>query len=332
MYKDDQSEHDDRDDQLTSPKSAAKAPPDTGKSAAKASSAPNKSAASAPSSTKKSAAKPAPDGISSGPPDSAPPSRIRDAPDPRLSRSLEYGIAILESFSDERQALGIAELADIVGISRSTTHRYAITLVALGFLEQDAKRRYLLSARAAGPGRAAIGAIRAQVHSRAALEELREATGHTVSMAVLDGARLIYVHRLLGHRAGQHEIDMELGVGAIVPVHCTALGKVLLASLSDPERRELLAGLRLSRHGPKSTADRRKLAAELDRIGVREPVLSDEELVAGARSIAVLVPRPRSEHQLAIDVTVPSSAYTPQRLLHEVGPLLQRAARLISGE
>jgi IclR family pca regulon transcriptional regulator len=320
MYKDDQSEHDDRDDQLTSRKSVAKAPPDTGKSAAKA------------SSTNKSAAKPAPDGTSPSSPGGPPPSRIRDVPDPRLSRSLEYGIAILESFSHERQALGIAELADIVGISRSTTHRYAITLVALGFLEQDAKRRYLLSARAAGPGRAAVGAIRAQVHARAALEELRDATGHTVSMAVLDGARLIYVHRLFGHRVGQYEIDMDLGVGATIPVHCTALGKVLLASLSDPERRELLAGLRLSRHGPKSTVDRRKLAAELDRVSVREPVLSDEELLAGARSIAVLVPRPRSEHQLAIDVTVPSSAYTPQRLLEEVGPLLQRAARLISGE
>jgi IclR family pca regulon transcriptional regulator len=310
MYKDDQSDHDDHNDQLTSRKSAGKTPPDTDKSAGKA----------------------PPNRPPHGPPGGPPLSRIRDAPDPRLSRSLEYGIAILESFSDERQALGIAELADIVGISRSTTHRYAITLVALGFLEQDAKRRYLLSARAASPGRAALGAIRAQVHARAALEELRDATGHTVSMAVLDGARLIYVHRLLGHRAGQYEIDMDLGVGAAIPVHCTALGKVLLASLSDPERRELLAGLRLSRYGPKSTADRRKLAAELDRISVRGLVLSDEEFVAGARSIAVLVPRPRSEHQLAIDVTVPSSAYTPQRLREEVGPLLQRAARLISGE
>ena len=68
--------------------------------------------------------------------------RILPVPDPRLSRSLEYGIAILECYSSERQELGIAELADIVGISRSTTHRYAITLMELGFLEQDAKRKY----------------------------------------------------------------------------------------------------------------------------------------------------------------------------------------------
>jgi IclR family pca regulon transcriptional regulator len=263
---------------------------------------------------------------------SPPASRIRPAPDPRLSRSLEYGIAILESFSHEHQALGIAEMADIVGISRSTTHRYAMTLVALGYLEQDPKRRYRLASGAAGPGSAAIGAIRRQIPARAVLEELREQTGHTVSMGVLDGARVIYVHRLLGHRAGQYAIDRDLGVGSNVPVHCTALGKVLLASLSDAERRELLASLELTRHGPNSITDKKRLMAELDRIRPRGLVISDEELTRGARSIALLVPRPRSEHPLAIDVTVPSVSYTIERLLKSIGPSLKRAAKLISSE
>jgi IclR family transcriptional regulator, pca regulon regulatory protein len=265
-------------------------------------------------------------------PSSPPTPRIRPAPDPRLSRSLEYGIAILESFSREHQALGIAEIADIVGISRSTTHRYAITLVALGFLEQDPKRKYRLSARAAGPGSAAIGAIRRQAPARVALEELRDETGYTVSMGVLDGGRVIYIHRLFGHRPGQHAIDRDLGAGANVPVHCTALGKVLLASLSDAERRELLAGLELTVHGPNSITEKSELAAQLDRTSVRKVVVSDEERARGSRSIAALVPRPRSEHALAIEVTVPSTAYTVDRLVKSIGPRLKRTARLISGE
>ena len=184
--------------------------------------------------------------------------RVRPAPDPRLSRSLEYGVAILETFSAERQELGIARLSDVVGISRSTTHRYAMTLVALGYLEQDTKRKYRLSARAATPGGAAIAAMRRDIHARAVLEELREQTGHTVSMGVLDGARVIYVHRLFGHRAGQYAIDASLGVGASMPAYCTALGKVLLASLSDAERREVLAGLQLKRHGPNTIIEKRR--------------------------------------------------------------------------
>jgi len=55
-------------------------------------------------------------------------------------------------------------------------------------------------------------------------------------------------------------------------------------------------------------------------------------LVEGARSIAVLVPRPSGGRPLAIDVTVPSSAYTPQQLTRQISPHLKRAARLIAGE
>ncbi len=256
---------------------------------------------------------------------------INRVPDPRKSSSMEYGAAILEAFSRQRHALGIAEMADIVGISRSTTHRYATTLVALGRLEQDVRRKYRLAPRAAGPGSAVIRTICGQVNAGVALEELRDDIGHTVTMGVLDGARVIYVHRLFGRRVGQHAIDMDFGVGAHVPVYCTALGKVLLASVSDAERRELLAGLDLIPHGPRSITVKSELAAELDQINVRQVVPSDEELVNGARSIAALVPCPLSEHPLAIEVTVPSEAYAMGRLVKAIGPRLKRTARLISG-
>lgn len=259
-----------------------------------------------------------------------PESRIRAAPDPRMSRSFEYSVAVLESFSRERRPLGISELAKIMGLSRPTTHRYAVTLVALGYLEQDDKRRYRLSTRAAGPGRSAIGAVRRQVSAQVALEDLRDKVGHTVSMGVLDRNRVVYVHRLFGHRRGQYAVDLELGVGASVPVYCTALGKVLLASVSDAERRELLEELQLVPNGPNSIVAKSELEDELARINVREPVLSDEELTAGSRSVGILVPRPAGEYPLAIEVTVPSSAYTAKQLLDEVGPLVKRTASLIS--
>lgn len=259
-------------------------------------------------------------------------SRIKRAADPRLSRSLEYGVAIIESFSGGRQTLGIADLADLIGISRSTTHRYAMTLVALGYLEQDSRRKYRLAQRAADPGGAAIGAIRQELMARGALEQLRDETGHTVSVGVLNGARVIYVYRLLAHGVGQYAVDRDLGVGASIPAYCSALGKVLLASISDAERRELLANIKLKPLGPNTIEEREELAAELDRISTRGVVVSDEELCAGSRSIAALVPRPRSEHPAAIDVTVPSSAYTVEQLRKRIGPRLKHAVKLISGE
>jgi IclR family pca regulon transcriptional regulator len=257
--------------------------------------------------------------------------RIETTADPRRSRSLEYGIAILECYSGEHVALGIAQLAQIVGISRSTAHRYAMTLVALGYLEQDSKRRYRLANHAADPGRVAIDVLRGELAARAVLEELRDELGYTVSVGVLSGTRAIYLYRLFGHRRGQHAIDRNLESGASVPLYCTALGKVLLAALSNAERSELLAEVELVPQGPKAILDRRKLAAALERIGARDAVVCDEEHVEGARSVAVPVPRSRGQHPLAIEVTVPADVYSASRLLKEVGPRLKRAAKLISG-
>jgi IclR family transcriptional regulator, pca regulon regulatory protein len=256
--------------------------------------------------------------------------RIEDSADPRRSRSLEYGAAILQCYSSEHQALGIADLADIVEISRSTSHRYAMTLVALGYLEQDSKRKYRLAARAANVGRVAIEAIRAEVSAGAVLRELRDELGHTVSMGVLSGARVVYVYRYFGRRRGQFAIDRCLESGAAVPAYCTALGKVLLASLSSSEREQLLAQVELEPQGPKAILDRRKLAAAIERIGASDAVLSDEEQLAGSRSLAVLVPGSRG-HTFAIEVSVPASACSPARLVKQAAPLLKRAAKLIAG-
>lgn len=232
--------------------------------------------------------------------------RIREAADPRMSRSLEYGLAMLECFSVQTPALRIAELAKLLGVGRSTAHRYASTLAMLGYLEQDAKRRYRLASTAADSGAAAIRAIRSLIPARDTLEDLRDWTGHTVGMAVLDRTRALYVERLHAHGPGQWEADLALGVGSSVSLHAAAVGKALLASV--PEE---------------------KLTAELEGIRQRGLAIDDEGLAPGVRSIAAPVGAVGA-WIVAIDVTVPSSAYTAAQLLDTVGPMVQRAAQRIS--
>lgn len=258
--------------------------------------------------------------------------RIEATADPRRSRSLEFGVAILECYSAANTALGIADLADLVGISRSTTHRYAMTLLTLGYLEQDDKRKYRLAARAGDPGGAVLATLRGEVKARAVLEELREQVGHTVSMAVLCGSRAIYVHRLFAHGRGQYEVDRAVESGASVPLHCSAVGKALLAALPAQEREALLSELALAPAGPAAIRDRAELARALERVGSGEPVLSDEEQLAGARSLALALPRAPGAHLLAIEVTAPAAALSASRLLRRVGPQLKRAAKLIGGD
>jgi IclR family pca regulon transcriptional regulator len=256
--------------------------------------------------------------------------RIVAEPEGRYSHSLELGLAMLECFTARRPTQGVFELADLLDTSRTTAFRYAATHVALGNLEQNSKRKYLLTNGASEPGTRIITTINHALKARAVLKGLRDQTGHTVSLGVLNDARVIFIERLYGHKRGQYEADHDFGVGANMPIHCTALGKALLASLTDSERDRLLGRIKLTRHGPNTITSKKRFIEAIERIEPLDVVVSDEELFSGARSIAALVPRTlRYGYAVAIDVTVSSTALTVEQMVRQIGPLVEAAANAI---
>lgn len=256
--------------------------------------------------------------------------RIVPTAEPRRSRSLEYGAAILESFTADRPALRISELADIVGISRSTSHRYASTLVELGQLEQDSKRRYRLTHNAARAGMAAVNTVRLEIPARAILEDLRDKTGHTASLALLDGTRAVYVHRLRAHGRGQFEADGDLVVGAHVPARFTAIGLALLSSLLDSELQSLLADMRPLDATPTMTPDEASLIEEIERVRWAGIAVCDEEHTTGARSIAAPLMRWLDRPIVAVAITTPAASYTAEEVVARFGEPVRHAAQLLS--
>jgi len=82
--------------------------------------------------------------------------------------------------------------------------------------------------------------------------------------------------------------------------------------------------------GPRSIVTHRELILELRELDVREPIISDEEFVGGARSIAMYVPRPDEKRPIGIEVTVPSRHLTVSAMQERIGPAFVYAANLIS--
>lgn len=252
---------------------------------------------------------------------------------PRRARpleSLQRGLELLQLFSRRSPVLRLADIASETGLTRSTAQRYARTLVRMGYLQQDRNNRYLLAPRAADPGLSMIATMCRALPVLSVLQELRDETGYTVGLGVMRHHSATYVHRLFGHRHGQYEVDLELRAGACVPLYCTALGKALLATLSDGSRQSLVDGIDFVPQGPRSIVTHQELLDELRRIDPRKPVVSDEELIAGGRSIAMYVPRPDWKQPIGIDINVPSAACTVGRLRRELGTHLEYAVQLIS--
>jgi IclR family transcriptional regulator, pca regulon regulatory protein len=249
---------------------------------------------------------------------------------PRYSQSLERGLAILGCFTSENPVLGIADIAEELGMSRSTTHRYVTTLLALGYLEQGKSRKYRLGLRVTDLGMSALNSTGLREHVHPFLEELRQRTGYTVGLAVLDGAEILYVDRARSWRRGQREVDIGLHPGSRMPAYCTAMGKVLLAYLPYEVQSELIAQLQLKRHSPSTIASKQALRAELEQVAEDGYAVNDQELKPGMHAIAVPVRDESREVAAAIGIAASPEAISLPELIDALSPHLIATADRIS--
>ena len=249
--------------------------------------------------------------------------------EPRFSQSLERGLAILGCFTPARPALGIAELGDQLEMSRSTVHRYAITLVALGYLEQGPSRKYRLGLRVTDLGMSAMSATGLREHAHPHLQELRLRTGYTASLAVLDGTDILYVDRVRSFRRADGA-DLGLNPGARLPAYCTAMGKLLLAHLPDPERRARLADARLTKRAPNTITGKEALRQELDQVRAEGFAVNDQELAPGLYAIGAPVRSESRDVVAAVSLTAGASVITLEELVAALAAHLISTADQIS--
>jgi IclR family KDG regulon transcriptional repressor len=168
------------------------------------------------------------------------------APGPHFSASLERCLAILEGFDDGNRLQGIADIAERLQMSRSTVHRYVITLQALGFLEQGNRRRYGLTLGVTKLGCSATSGMSLVAQARSFMQELARQTGFGVDLGILDGPDVLLVECIASRRRGVIREGRAPAGELRLPVYCTALGKLLLATVPADAQRELLGELALN--------------------------------------------------------------------------------------
>jgi IclR family transcriptional regulator, pca regulon regulatory protein len=251
----------------------------------------------------------------------------------RYSQSLQAGLAVLRCFTAQRPVRGIADVGDELELGRSTTHRYMTTLATLGYVEHTPSSKYRLAPQAANLGRVVLDSQPVRQCSRERLLRLREQTRYAVSLGVLDGTEVLYLERLPSYARGQFELDLGahgLRVGCRVPAYCTAMGKLLLASLPEPEQRKRIASLKLTRQGPRSIATKTVLREEFQRIQATGLALSDRELTKALLSIAAPIRDSNGAVVAALAVEAPTTAVNPEDLLRDTAPRLASTAERVS--
>lgn len=152
--------------------------------------------------------------------------------------SVRNAARVLKAFLTREESIGVSELARRLGLGKSAVHRLLTTLVAEGLVEQDPHTGgYRLGIVVYELGEAVK--VHMDLHAAAGpvLVQLREQTGESSQIGVLDGDEVVYVDRL----ESAHSLRLFTETGRRVPAHGTSSGKVLLAHRPDAEREAFLA-------------------------------------------------------------------------------------------
>ena len=246
--------------------------------------------------------------------------------EPRASggvQSIARAFRLLEIVATNGGVMGLSQLAVESGFPLPTIHRAVRTLVDLGYLRQEPSRQYALGPRLlllAESSSTMLNTL-ASPHLRRLVDEL----GETANLALLDSDRIAYVAQV----PGRHSMRMFTEVGRRVLPHCTAVGKVLLATTRPVEVHDLLARTGMPRYTDRTITDPDAFDAELSRTRERGYALDEGEQEVGVHCVAVAVPQ--SVARLAVSVSGPAPRMT-EALLAEAVPALERAARAVAAD
>jgi IclR family KDG regulon transcriptional repressor len=223
----------------------------------------------------------------------------------RLS-SVANSIRLLTSFSGEEEELGITTLATRLRLAKSTVHRLAATLTGAGFLEQNGETgKYRLGVALFELGALVRRRMDVANEARPKLRELLEKTGETVQLGIVDHYSVLYVYEMESPRA----IRMAAAVGGRAPLHCTAVGKVLLA-FQPAEYVKQVIDTGLTSYTPRTMTKREAVMEMLDEVRLREHAVDDEESESGLRAIAAPVRNHTGAVIAALGVAAPVQRMT----------------------
>lgn len=224
--------------------------------------------------------------------------------------SVANAARVLKAFGPNDRDWGVSDLARHLGIAKSTAHRLLATLTDEGLLEQDAQTgRYRLGLAVFD---LAAAAQSTDLHEAVMMPmtDLRNRTGETVQVAVLDGRDVVYVERL----DGPNTLRLFLEIGRRNAAHATGCGKALLAYLRPPELDRLLDGWELEAKTPKTITDHGVLRKELATIRRRGYSVNRHESEAGVISVAAPIRDVSGRALAAISVAGPAARLEPHEL------------------
>jgi DNA-binding IclR family transcriptional regulator len=225
-------------------------------------------------------------------------------------QALDRAFAVLDLLSESDTPLGLAQVSSSLQLHKSTAHRFLMVLERHRMVERTSTGKFRLGLRLFDFGNRAIEQYdlrdRAQPHLRRLVNETEE----TAHLCILEQARIIYIDKIEPARS----VRMITRIGASNSVHCTSVGKAIMAFLPEDRVADILHRTRFERFTHRTVTTPEALRVEIEKTRRRGYAVDDEELEDGLRCIAVPVLDAQHQPIAAVSVSGPSFRVTAQKL------------------
>ena len=241
---------------------------------------------------------------------------------------LERAVDILQVLSEDSRELTAGEVADRLSLHKSTIHRLLSVLDQHRLIRRNADTgRYALGLRLFEFGTRAVRGLRLRDQAQPYLDQLARETGETAHICVLDRGDMVSI----AYAEGPRSLRMPATVGRRTPAYCSAVGKAMLAFLSEGVVDDVLSERPLRACTNKTLVTRAALLDDLRQTHTRGYSIDDEEIEKGLRCVGGPVWNYTGEVVAAISVAGPAFRITKSRV-RMVARAVRATTRALSTE
>ena len=243
----------------------------------------------------------------------------------RTVPALYNAFSILDLLTNSRAGLTLPDIVEQSNLAKSSVHYLLVTLERCGYVRRsDRTGRYMLGVKLFSMANSALGSLSLRQRTAAYLAGLKMRTGLTVHMAILEHSEAVLVAR----QETQHGARLASWIGKRMDMHCTAIGKAMIAYLPEAEVDAIIRKHGLARHNENTISTPRRLHEELERVVKMGYALDNEEDELGVRCIGVPIFGPDGRPIAAISVAGATHEVTLEDLPRFSGEL-RRTAKMM---
>jgi IclR family transcriptional regulator, KDG regulon repressor len=228
-----------------------------------------------------------------------------------MVKSVSRALDIINLVSLKKDGLGVTEISNQMDINKSSVYRILSTLVKYGYIDQDQETgRYKLGYRFLEISSKLLESIDLRSEARPYLQELEKETNEVIHLVVYDQGEVVYIEKLEGNET----LRMHSKVGKRAPMHCTSVGKAILAHLPKNDVLDILERKGLPLHTEHTITDEEEFLQELHKIKQKGYALDLEENEYGIRCIAVPIFDHLGKVVAAVSISGPTIRMTDERI------------------